>query len=212
MLGPSGSGKTTLLRVDRRAAAAGRGTRRCSTATTSRGVPPHRRGIGLVFQDHALFPHRDVAGNVGFGLRMRGDAPRRSRRARAELLDLVGLAGFEQPLRRHALGRRAAARRARTGARARAAPAPARRAARIARPPASRPPARRPRAPLRRARPDRGLRHARPGRGVRARRPRRRHARRARRPGRDAGRALGAARWTRTSRASSASRTSTATS
>ena len=40
------------------------------TATTSHAIPPHRRGFGLMFQDHALFPHRDVQGNVAFGLRM----------------------------------------------------------------------------------------------------------------------------------------------
>ncbi len=43
-------------------------------------VPVHRRGFGLVFQDGALFPHRTVAGNVGFGLEMASRAPRRTRR------------------------------------------------------------------------------------------------------------------------------------
>ena len=60
-------------------------------------VPPHRRGVGLVFQDAALFPHRDVAGNVGFGPRVAGlsDEPS-ARRACAEALELVGLAGSER--------------------------------------------------------------------------------------------------------------------
>ena len=59
-------------------------------------TPPHLRGIGLVFQDHALFPHRDVASNVAFGLRMRGDPPERIAARTAELLELVGLTGFER--------------------------------------------------------------------------------------------------------------------
>jgi len=93
LLGPSGSGKSTLLRaiaglqrLDRgRVLLDGR-----DLATT----PPHRRGIGLMFQEHALFPHRDVARNVGFGLRMaRRPRPEINRRV-AELLDLVGLAGM----------------------------------------------------------------------------------------------------------------------
>jgi thiamine transport system ATP-binding protein len=59
-------------------------------------VPPHRRGIGLVFQDHALFHHRDVGGNVAFALRMRGDAASEiDGRVRA-LLALVGLSGYER--------------------------------------------------------------------------------------------------------------------
>jgi thiamine transport system ATP-binding protein len=57
------------------------------------GVPVHRREVGLMFQDHQLFPQRDVAGNVGFGLRMHG-AAKSERTARvAELLELVGLPG-----------------------------------------------------------------------------------------------------------------------
>jgi thiamine transport system ATP-binding protein len=95
VLGPSGSGKSTLLRViaglqrpDRgRVVLAGRDLGR---------VPPYRRGIGMVFQDHALFDHRDVFGNVAFGLRMRGDPPEQIERRVRELLELVGLPGFER--------------------------------------------------------------------------------------------------------------------
>jgi thiamine transport system ATP-binding protein len=95
ILGPSGSGKSTLLRV-----IAGL-QRPDSGRVLLRGqdlasVPPHRRGIGLVFQDHALFHHRDVAGNVAFGLRMQG-VPSEERRERVrEALRLVGLEGFER--------------------------------------------------------------------------------------------------------------------
>jgi thiamine transport system ATP-binding protein len=95
VLGPSGSGKTTLLRVlaGLQAADSGRVVLDDRDLTST---PPHRRGIGLVFQDHALFPHRDVAANVAFGLRMRGEADERVASRAAELLDLVGLAGFER--------------------------------------------------------------------------------------------------------------------
>jgi thiamine transport system ATP-binding protein len=95
VLGPSGSGKTTLLRVVAGLQVPDRG-RVLLDGRDLAGVPPHRRGIGLVFQDHALFPHRDVAGNVSFGLRMRGDTPEEIARRTARLLDLVGLIGFER--------------------------------------------------------------------------------------------------------------------
>jgi thiamine transport system ATP-binding protein len=94
VLGPSGSGKTTLLRVVAGLQAPDSGRVLLDGADLA-GTAPHRRGIGLVFQDHALFPHRDVAGNVSFGLRMRGDPPGRVAARTAELLDLVGLTGFE---------------------------------------------------------------------------------------------------------------------
>ncbi|MFE7329480.1 ABC transporter ATP-binding protein [Streptomyces sp. NPDC057565] len=95
VLGPSGSGKSTLLRV-----VAGLhppdGGRVLLDGVDQTGVPVHRRGLGLMFQDHQLFPHRDVGANVAFGLRMhgvtRGDQDRRV----AELLELVGLPGAER--------------------------------------------------------------------------------------------------------------------
>jgi thiamine transport system ATP-binding protein len=71
LLGPSGSGKSTLLRC-----VAGlhplRSGRVHIGGTDMAAVAVERRRTGLVFQDHALFPHRDVAGNVGFGPRMQG--------------------------------------------------------------------------------------------------------------------------------------------
>jgi thiamine transport system ATP-binding protein len=94
VLGPSGSGKSTLLR-----AVAGLETpaagRIAWDGADLAGVPPHRRRFGLMFQDHALFPHRDVLGNVAFGLRMqRRPASEVDAGARAALAR-VGLAGFE---------------------------------------------------------------------------------------------------------------------
>ena len=90
VLGPSGCGKTTLLRVIAGLHATDSG-RIVLDGDDLAGTPVHRRGIGLMFQDNALFPHRDVAGNLAFGLRMAG-LPRTeiARRVR-ELLDLVGL-------------------------------------------------------------------------------------------------------------------------
>jgi ABC-type Fe3+/spermidine/putrescine transport system ATPase subunit len=66
VIGPSGCGKSSLLRaVAGLVAARGRMSARGRALDP---LPPHRRGVGVVFQDHALFPHLDVAGNVGFGL------------------------------------------------------------------------------------------------------------------------------------------------
>ncbi|MGW6612863.1 ABC transporter ATP-binding protein [Streptomyces erythrochromogenes] len=98
VLGPSGSGKSTLLRV-----VAGlqlvSGGRVLLDGADQAAVPVHRRGVGLMFQDHQLFPHRDVGANVSFGLRMRGGgrgAGRGSYAGRvAELLELVGLPGAQ---------------------------------------------------------------------------------------------------------------------
>ncbi len=95
VLGPSGSGKSTLLRVIAGLQAPDEG-RVVLDGVDLTAVPPHRRGVGLVFQDHALFPHRDVLGNVSFGLRMRGDLAEAIAARTVELLELVGLAGFER--------------------------------------------------------------------------------------------------------------------
>jgi len=93
LLGPSGSGKSTLLRIVAGLESPDHGTVRISGRDVT-AVPTHRRDVGLVFQDEQLFPHRDVAGNVGFGLEMAG-VPGDERRGRVdELLELVGLAGF----------------------------------------------------------------------------------------------------------------------
>ncbi len=95
VLGPSGSGKTTMLRVIAGLQTPTSGTVHLDDVDITRRAV-HQRGIGLMFQDHALFPHRDVAANVAFGLRMSGTS-RSDIQARVhEVLDLVGLAGFEQ--------------------------------------------------------------------------------------------------------------------
>lgn len=91
VLGPSGSGKTTLLRAISGLIEVERGDVAWDGQSVL-GVPTHLRGFGLMFQRYALFPHLDVAGNVGFGLRMQGD---RDGKARVEeALAWVGLEGF----------------------------------------------------------------------------------------------------------------------
>lgn len=95
VLGPSGSGKSTLLRVVAGLQGVSAGRVLLGGADQA-AVPVHRQGVGLMFQDHQLFPHRDVGGNVAFGLRMRGGGrgSKQAYEARvAELLELVGLPG-----------------------------------------------------------------------------------------------------------------------
>ncbi|MGW1197351.1 ABC transporter ATP-binding protein [Streptomyces sp. NPDC002536] len=95
VLGPSGSGKSTLLRVVAGLQRPDAG-RVFLAGEDQGGVPVHRRGVGLMFQDHQLFPQRDVAGNVGFGLRMRKAGRAETERRVAGLLDLVGLPGAQR--------------------------------------------------------------------------------------------------------------------
>ena len=90
VLGPSGSGKSTLLRAVAGLQGLDAG-RVLLDGVDQAGVPPHRRGVGLMFQDHALFPHLDVGGNVAFGLRMQGRPRPEVARLVAEHLGLVGL-------------------------------------------------------------------------------------------------------------------------
>jgi iron(III) transport system ATP-binding protein len=92
LVGPSGCGKTTLLRIAAGLEELQQGQVMidgCAVAEPGYVVPPERRGIGLVFQDNALFPHLDVAGNVGFGLTKLAAGPRRERVA--EVLHQVGM-------------------------------------------------------------------------------------------------------------------------
>jgi iron(III) transport system ATP-binding protein len=94
LLGPSGCGKTTALRciAGFEGVRAGRilvnGEVLSSPGFT---VPPEKRGLGMVFQQYALFPHLDVAANVGFGLK--GFSEQEKRRRVAEVLEIVGLGG-----------------------------------------------------------------------------------------------------------------------
>lgn len=107
LLGPSGCGKTTLLRIIAGLERPDSGQVRLDGQDLS-PVPPHRRDFGLMFQDFALFPHKNVFENVAFGLRMKKDkgiankgkeaSPRHSPFAvQVEaMLRLVGLEGFEK--------------------------------------------------------------------------------------------------------------------
>ncbi|MGD2146450.1 MAG: ATP-binding cassette domain-containing protein, partial [Anaerolineae bacterium] len=94
LLGPSGCGKTTLLRLVAGLEMPDSGQVLVEGEDLTHAAP-HRRGFGLMFQEYALFPHKDVLGNVAFGLRMAGlDRALIDRRV-AEALALVGLDGFE---------------------------------------------------------------------------------------------------------------------
>lgn len=94
VLGPSGCGKTTLLRAVAGLVTPDSGRVRWDREDLA-GVPPHRRGFGLMFQDHALFPHKDVLANVAFGLRMQRLPAREIALRSAEALAMVGLGGYE---------------------------------------------------------------------------------------------------------------------
>jgi thiamine transport system ATP-binding protein len=94
VLGPSGCGKSTLLRAVAGLEPPVSGTIRLDGHDLA-GVRPDRRGVGLMFQDHALFPHRTVGDNVGFGPRMHGQPTDEIARRVTDALRLVGLAGME---------------------------------------------------------------------------------------------------------------------
>jgi sulfate transport system ATP-binding protein len=94
LLGPSGSGKSTLLR-----AIAGLDQPDTGTVTINgrdvTGVPPQRRGIGFVFQHYAAFKHLTVRDNVAFGLKIRKRPKAEIKEKVDNLLEVVGLAGFQ---------------------------------------------------------------------------------------------------------------------
>ena len=95
LLGPSGCGKSTTLRMIAGVERPDAGTIRIDGQVMSddrQFLPPERRGVGLMFQDFALFPHLNVAQNVAFGLS--GDRAARMSRV-AELLERINLSGFD---------------------------------------------------------------------------------------------------------------------
>ena len=93
VLGPSGSGKSSLLRAIAGLEKPGAGTIELASRDITR-VDVHRRGVGLMFQDYALFPHLSVADNVAFGLRMQGKDRPAIRDRVDEVLAWVDLHGY----------------------------------------------------------------------------------------------------------------------
>jgi thiamine transport system ATP-binding protein len=95
LLGPSGCGKSTLLAIVAGLETPDAGQVRWAGQDLA-SVPVHRRQFGLMFQDYALFPHRNVSENVAFGLEMQSRPRRAVAQAVREALARVGLAGFEK--------------------------------------------------------------------------------------------------------------------
>ena len=92
LVGPSGCGKTTTLRIIAGLERPDTGIVRINeqvVASKSVFIPPEKRGVGMVFQDHALFPHLTVSENIGFGLR--GQSKEQIKKTVGEMLHLVGL-------------------------------------------------------------------------------------------------------------------------
>ncbi len=93
LLGPSGCGKTTLLRIIAGLTAPDNGRILLNVQDITH-TPVHQRGLGMVFQEYALFPHKNVLQNVAFGLRMLHWQQAEIEQRVAQVLELVGLAGF----------------------------------------------------------------------------------------------------------------------
>jgi iron(III) transport system ATP-binding protein len=96
LLGPSGCGKTTVLRLIAGLERPDRGTITIgeSMAAGETWIPPEKRGVGIVFQDYALFPHMTLFKNIAFGLK--GCSKQEIRQKVMEMLDIVNLAGLAQ--------------------------------------------------------------------------------------------------------------------
>lgn len=94
LLGPSGSGKTTLLRLLAGLDQPDAG-RLLFNGKELAATPPHKRRFGMMFQEYALFPHKNVADNICFGLDMAGWPANRQQQRILEMLTLVGLQGKE---------------------------------------------------------------------------------------------------------------------
>ena len=97
LVGPSGCGKTSTLRLIAGLERPDAGVIRLNgrvMASNTVFIPPERRGVGMVFQDYALFPHLTVFENVAFGLR--GRNPAQARQMVGEMLHLVGLLPFSR--------------------------------------------------------------------------------------------------------------------
>lgn len=90
LLGPSGCGKTTSLRMLAGYTRPTKG-RILIDGADATSTPPEKRGLGMVFQSYALFPHMTVADNVGYGLKLRGVSKQERKDRAAESLELVGL-------------------------------------------------------------------------------------------------------------------------
>jgi putative spermidine/putrescine transport system ATP-binding protein len=93
LLGPSGSGKTTLLMVLAGFVRPDSGSVRFGTQEVVR-LAPHKRNVGMVFQNYALFPHMDVAANIAFPLKLRGVSGGEITRRVESALELVQLGGY----------------------------------------------------------------------------------------------------------------------
>jgi iron(III) transport system ATP-binding protein len=95
LLGPSGCGKTTTLRCIAGLLRPNRGEIYLGKERMT-DLPPERRGIGLVFQNYALWPHMTVYGNLAFGLQLRGVPKEEVKKRIGEALAMVRLSGFEE--------------------------------------------------------------------------------------------------------------------
>ena len=95
LIGPSGSGKTTLLRAIAGFADLDAGEIRIDNQPVG-NRPPHKRDIGMVFQNYALFPHMTVFGNIAFGLELQRRPSAEVRQRVGDMLNLVQLPGYEE--------------------------------------------------------------------------------------------------------------------